>query len=102
MIPVIRPGRVTEVKARIVEMRGLSEVEQATSRELEKNIALPRSVLEQARKMRTNLTVRRPPRSPLSGRMRHDPTFNVLAMPSPAEKNEVRKVTANKVPPAPR
>ena len=28
MIPVIRPGRVTEVKARAVEMRGSSEVEQ--------------------------------------------------------------------------
>ena len=27
MIPVIRPGRMTEVKARIVEMRGASKVE---------------------------------------------------------------------------
>jgi hypothetical protein len=88
MIPVIRPGRVTEVKPRVVEMRGLSEVEHP--RESEKKTALPRSVMEQARKMRTNLRVRRPPRSPLSGRMRHGPTFNVLAMPSPAEMNEVR------------
>ena len=29
MIPVIRPGRVTVVKKRVVEMRGLSEVEQS-------------------------------------------------------------------------
>ena len=87
MIPVIRPGRVTVVKPRVVEMRGLSEAEQPRDREKKK--ALPRSVLEQARKMRTNLTVRRPPRSPLSGRMRHGPTFIVLAMPSPAEMNEV-------------
>ena len=27
MIPVIRPGRVTEEKAKVVEMRGLSELE---------------------------------------------------------------------------
>ena len=87
MIPVIRPGRVTEEKARVVEMRGSSEVEHR--RDLAKNMALLRSVLEQARKMRTNLRVRRPPRSPLSGRMRHGPTFSVLAMPSPAEMNEV-------------
>ena len=87
MIPVIRPGRVTEEKARVVEMRGLSEVEHR--RDPEKNTALKKSVLEQARKMRTNLRVRRPPRSPLSGRMRHGPTFSVLAMPSPAEMNEV-------------
>ena len=88
MIPVIRPGRVTEEKARVVEMRRLSEVEQ--SRDPAKTPVLPRSVLEQARKMRTNLTVRRPPRSPWSGRMRHGPTFSVLVMPSPAEMNEVR------------
>ena len=56
MIPVIRPGRVTGEKAKVVRMRGLSEVEQP--RDTEKNAALPRSVLEQARKMRTNLTVR--------------------------------------------
>ena len=87
MIPVIRPGRVTEEKARVDEMRGLSEEEQR--RDCTKNAALPKSALEQARKMRTNLTVRRPPRSPLSGRMRHGPTFMVLAIPRPAEMIEV-------------
>ena len=50
MIPVIRPGRMTEEKERVVEMRRLSEVEQR------RNAALPKSVLEQARKMRMNLT----------------------------------------------
>ena len=88
MIPVIRPGRVTEEKARVAEMRRLSEVEHR--RDGEKNMALSKSVMEQARKMRTNLTVRRPPRSPLSGRMRHGPILRDLAIPRPAEKNEVR------------
>ena len=86
MIPVIRPGRVTEEKARVEEMSRLSEVEHVG----EKNPVLPKSVLEQARKMRMNLTVRRPPRSPLSGRMRHGPAFSDLAIPRPAEMNEVR------------
>ena len=88
MIPVIRPGRMTEEKARVVERIVASEVEQ--SKDSAKKEALLKSVLEQARKMRTNLRVRRPPRSPLSGRMRHGPTFSVLAMPSPAEMIEVK------------
>lgn len=100
MIPVIRPGRVTEEKARVVEMRRLSEVEHL--RDSEKNQALPKSVLEQARKVRTNLQVRRPLRSPLSGRMRHGPTFSVLAIPRPAEMKEVKKVIMNKVSLTPR
>ena len=87
MIPVIRPGRVTEEKARVVEMRRLSEEEYTKN-----NMALPKSVLEQARKMRMNLTVRRPPRSPFSGRMRHTPTLRDLAIPRPAEMNEIQKV----------
>ena len=100
MIPVIRPGRVTEEKARVVEMRRLLEVEH--SRELVKYVAFPKSVPEQAKKMRMNLTVRRPPRSPLSGRMRHTPTFSDLAIPRPAEMNEVKKVIRNKILLAPR
>ena len=100
MIPVIRPGRVTEEKARVVEMRRLLEVEH--SRELVKYVAFPKSVPEQAKKMRMNLTVRRPPRSPLSGRMRHGPIFRDLAIPRPAEMKEVRKLIQIKASLAPR
>ena len=53
-------------------------------------------MLEQARKKRMNLTVRRPPRSPLSGRMRHGHTFSVLAIPRPAQVKEVKKVIRKK------
>ena len=95
MIPVIRPGRVTERKARIVEERRSSEVEQ--SKELAKNTALPRRKMVQERKMSRNLPVRRPLRRPLSGRMRQGPTFNDLAIPRPAEMKEVKKVIMNKV-----
>ena len=87
MIPLIRPGRVTKEKARISEIKRLSEVEQP--RDAAEKMALQKSVMEQARKTRMNLTVRRPPRSPLSGRMRHGPTFMDLAIPRPAEMNEV-------------
>ena len=55
IIPVIRPGRVTEEKARVVEMRRLLEVEH--SRELVKYVAFPKSGPEQAKKMRMNLKV---------------------------------------------
>ena len=88
MIPVIRPGRVTEEKARVVEMRGLSEMEQ--SRDIEKVPALHKSVTVHARKMRMNLQERSPPRSPLSGRMRHTPTLSDLLIPRPGVMNEVR------------
>ena len=99
MIPVIRPGRVTSVKAR-VEMRGLSEKKQTRDRAKAK--ALPRSVTAHARKMRMNLQERSPPRSPLSGRMRHTPTFRDFPIPRPAVMIEVRRVIKNKALLAPR
>ena len=55
--------------------------------------ALLNNVKKLARKMRMNLTERKPPRSPLSdGRILHTPTFRALAIPSPAVMNEVSKV----------
>ena len=88
IIPVIRPGRRTEEKARIVEMRGSLEMEQ--TRPTEKIRALPKSVKRHARKMRMNLQERKPPRSPLSGRMPQTPILRDFAIPSPAVMNEVR------------
>ena len=100
IIPVIRPGRRTEEKARIVEMRGWLELSQ--TRPTEKIRALPKSVKRHARKMRMNLQERKPPRSPFSGRMRHTPLFKDFPIPSPAVTNEVKKVIGNKSLLAPR
>ena len=69
MIPVIRPGRVTEEKAMVVEMRGLSKVEQRDV--CAKNVALPNSVMAQARKMRMNRQEMRSPRRSMITKSMH-------------------------------
>ena len=97
MIPVMRPGIITMRKLEIEFRMRLSKI--GVSRiPREATPALLNRVKKLARKMRMNLTERKPPRSPLSDeRILHTPTFRALAIPSPAEMIELKRVHANKV-----
>ena len=97
MIPVRSPGRIAMRKLEI-ELRTRFSKIGVSSIPRETTPALLNTVKKLARKMRMNLTERKPPRSPLSDeRILHTPTFRALAIPSPAEMIEVMRVHTNKV-----
>ena len=88
--PVTRPGKVNRK----------NDAENGKTFQKKTNAnALPTSVRKQAMTRRMNLTVRRPSRGPLSGRILQTPIFKDFAIPRLAVTSDVQMAKTNMYPP---